>query len=56
MIEKKLQYINCPFCRKTLIRLDTVGERRPHEYWCDHCHVEITIRPDEMAIEVTSDD
>ena len=38
--------INCPICKKTLIRLNAFEEDKEivNEYWCDNCNTDITLR------------
>ena len=43
----KIKYINCPICGKQLINLEWHLEEGKFNYWCDDCHIEITVKEDE---------
>ena len=41
-----MKKINCPKCRKELIRLEPY-EENVYEFWCDDCNIDITIEDNE---------
>jgi 4-hydroxy-3-methylbut-2-en-1-yl diphosphate synthase IspG/GcpE len=45
-MKHNLLYVSCPICGKQLIDLALLGEGR-HEYWCDHCLIDIVITESE---------
>ena len=37
-----MKYIDCPVCGMTLIKLNF--DEHYHEYWCDICKMDITVK------------
>jgi hypothetical protein len=52
-MENKLTCVNCPVCGKPLLNLN-INVREGGEawwYWCDDCHIDITVTKDCYAKE-----
>ena len=45
-----MKKIKCPLCGKELIKLNF--EKKCHEFWCNHCNIDITIQENEKEFNL----
>ena len=45
-MEHNFLYLNCPICGKQLLELNWNLEENSHNYYCDQCHIEISVKED----------